>query len=141
MATITRKTDRKVLTEEDLMEMLNLIKKGLSYSAVAKQIGTTKNAVSGHVYRIKHRGMIVRKPRKVEIHKPRATKMKNIISLDMPQTPLELTIFELKNTSCRYMIGNHKYCGCGVFEQSYCQHHFIQCHDLSRSKKWKHLIK
>lgn len=134
MATITRKTECKVLTEEDLMEMLNLIKKGLSYSAVAKKIGTTRNAVSGHVYRIKHRGMIVRKPRKVEIHKPRATKIKNIVSLDMPQTPLGLTIFELKNTSCRYMIGNHKYCGCNSFKRSYCVTHYKECYQPKQRK-------
>ena len=139
MVSKVRKTTRKIATEEKRMMIFDLIKYGFSYSRVGELMGMSKNAVSGFVFRDKHKHPL--KEKIVSPHAHTVKKVKNIINLDMPQTPLGLTIFELKSDSCRYMIGHHKYCGAKEFEQSYCQHHFIQCHDLSRSKKWKTLIR
>ena len=136
MATKVRKTDRKMDDKERNLKMLDLIKSGLSYTEVGKMLGMTKNAVSGMVYRIKNRGWIS-KPKKLNPNKPKATKMKNIVSLDMPETPLGLTIFELKENTCRYMIGNHKYCGCTSFKRSYCVTHYLACHNPDSIKKRK----
>jgi hypothetical protein len=134
MATKVNKTDRKIGTKEKLEKMLDLINTGMSYSDVAKELGTTKNAVSGYVFRIKNRGWVT-KPKTENTHKPRVIKIRNKVSISMPPTTDGLTIFELNSNTCRYMIGHHKYCGHMHFKRSYCEYHFKECHDFSRGKK------
>lgn len=122
------KTSRVIANAEKRMMIFDLIKV-FSYSRVGELMGMSKNAVSGYVYRDKHH-----KPKKLEPHKSRATAIKNVINLDMPETNEGITIFELKNTSCRYMIGDHKYCGDKAFNRSYCESHYKACYVPNRKR-------
>ena len=125
------KTPRVIANAEKRMMIFDLIKYGFSYSRVGELMGMSKNAVSGYVYRDKHD-----KPKKLDPHKSRATAIKNVVSLDMPETNEGITIFELKHNSCRYMIGDHKYCGDTVLNRSYCETHYKACYvpNKKRSK-------
>ena len=121
------------LTTIELSNQINdLIKYGFTYTEVGKMYGKSKSAISGLVFRAKQMGY-VDGIKKLEPNKPKATKIKNKISLAMPPNTKGITIFKLKNTSCRYMIGNHKYCGHKDYKRSYCEYHYKICYQ--RKKK------
>ena len=126
-----RKTTRKNSTAEKRMMIFDLIKV-FSYSEVGEMMGMTKNAVSGFVFRDKQ-------PKKIRVSSPHAhtvKKVKNVINLDMPVINEGITIFELRETTCRYMIGNHKYCGDTVVMGSYCEGHAKDCLVIP-TKRWR----
>ena len=130
--TTYRKTTRKNSTAEKREQIFDLIKHGFSYSTVGEMMGMTKNAVSGFVFRDKQ-------PKKIRVSSPHAhtvKKVKNVINLDMPVINEGITIFELRETTCRYMIGDHKYCGDTVVMGSYCSGHAKDCLVIP-TKRWR----
>jgi len=130
MATI-RKTLRKNSTAEKRMMIFDLIKV-FSYSEVGELMGMSKSGVAGFVFRDKHK-----KPKRVSSpHAHTVKKVKNKINLDMPVVNEGITIFELKENTCRYMIGDHKYCGQDVALQSYCKAHAEACY-VTPKKRWR----
>lgn len=130
--TTYRKTLRKNSTASKREQIFALIDQGHTYEKVAEIMGNgmTRNAVSGFVYREKN------KRTKLNPHAHTVKKIKNKINLDMPVTSEGITIFELKENTCRYMIGNHKYCGQDVSLQSYCKAHAEACY-VTPKKRWR----
>ena len=120
------------ITDDIKLEIIRLIKTGLSQGKVAKQLGVTKNTVAGQWARYNARGGLLKKIRTPK--PPNKVKKIKLIPDEIIIAPGGLTIFELKNTSCRSMIGNHKYCGCGVFKRSYCVTHYKECYQPKQRK-------
>lgn len=110
------------IDESIILKMQELERNGLSHSEIANLMGKTKNSVTGALYRRKN------KIKSCNPHKGRATAIKNTVNLDMPITKDGITIFELKNSLCRAMIGHHKYCGHTEYKRSYCEKHFKEYH-------------
>lgn len=126
-----RKTPRKISTAEKRMMIFDLIKV-FSYSRVAEMMGdgATKNSIAGFVFRDKHKTPPIEKP--INHGKSRVRKVKTVI---IPEPTNEgITIFELKNDSCRFMIGDHKYCGKKEYKLSNCEFHFKMCRQPNRKK-------
>jgi hypothetical protein len=132
MATKVRKTNRRVANELKRTMIFDLIKHGFSYSRVGDMLGMTKNAISGFVFRDKHKKPP--KEKKLNPHKARVRKVKNVITFVMPEIGEGVTIFELKNDSCRAMIGNHKYCGNKSHSRSYCLTHYTEYYQHNQRK-------
>jgi hypothetical protein len=105
--------------------------KVFSYSETGEMMGTSKSAIAGFIFRNKHK-----QPPEPRVSSPHAHTVKKVINIvpAMPETNKGITIFELKNDSCRYMIGNHKYCGHKVFRLSNCEKHFKECRRVKRNK-------
>ena len=118
-------------TEERKEKIFALIKQGLSYTQIAELMGVTKNAISGFVYRDREKVPIKLDPTVAWVKK-----RKHKINLDMLVNADGITIFELKETTCRYMIGDHRYCGQIVAKIAYCQKHADDCYVIPK-KRWR----
>ncbi len=106
-------------------ELYELQKSGKTCEEIAKEVGLTKNAVVGKIYRHRKanniassKGSIYHNPKR----KPRVTT--NII-------PLNIDFIDLKNSQCRYPYGEGPYVFCGHPIQKwspYCPEHHSLCH-------------
>jgi hypothetical protein len=128
-----RKTNRKITTIEVANQIDDLIKYGFTYVEVGKMYNKSKSAISGLVYRAKHMGY-VDGVKNLDPSKSKVTAIKNIVE-PMPPTTEGITIFELREDTCRAIIGEHKYCGCKVFKLSNCEEHYRQYRQIERKKK------
>jgi hypothetical protein len=110
------KTTRTPIPEPDIIKMLELERTGLSHSKIAAIMGRTKNSVTGALNRRRA------KIKSCDTHIAKLKKPKNKIP---PLEKIEsgLTIFQLKEDTCRAIIGEHRYCGDIVRRGSYCRTH------------------
>lgn len=120
------------ITDEVKLEIIRLCKTGLSQGKVAKELNVTKNTVAGQWARYKARGGLLSLPKEIR-YKNRVKKVK-LIPNEIIITADGITIFELKNDSCRAIIGEHKYCGHKEHKRSYCEKHYKEYYQLERKK-------
>ena len=120
------------ISDEVKEEIIRLCKTGLSQGKVAKELNVSKNTVAGQWARYKARGNVLKKPRDA-IYRNRVKKIK-LIPKEIIITADGITIFELKNDSCRAMIGNHKYCGNKSHDRSYCLTHYTEYYQPNQRK-------
>lgn len=120
------------ITDEVKEEIIRLCKTGLSQGKVGKLLGVTKNTVAGQWNRYKERGFLLKKIRTPK--GPNKFKKMKLIPDEIIITSEGVTIFELKNDSCRAMIGHHKYCGHKSHNRSYCLTHYKEYYQPKQRK-------
>lgn len=139
----------------------------MTSSEIAKALHITRSAVMGRVSRLREKGVALRSIQKIkpaikrEVKTRRGWVMKKqpkpksapVISLDqftldIPEPPTDISIMELKENSCRYVIGSDRrrgalYCGKPKARRSYCEEHAKLCYvivPLERSDKRSSLL-
>lgn len=112
------------ITIDQIKELLN---DGLSYQKAADKLGVSKNVVMGRMSRHMKKYGDFTQIRRIKTKKHQFEHKKNTEGL---------TILELRNDSCRYMIGEHRYCGKDVKLQSYCEIHAKECY-ITPQKRWR----
>lgn len=115
-------------TEITIKEIKELLYEGLSYSKIADKLGVSKNVVIGRMSRYIKKGGDFTQIKKSKTKKHEFKHHKNPIG--------GISILELKNDTCRFMIGEHRYCGQGVAMQSYCESHAKECY-VTPKKRWR----
>lgn len=136
---------------EDLNDkIMKMWTEDMTSSEIASQIGMTRGAVMGKVYRLIRRGLLFKKTAgKGNItlkqpgveNKPAPKQVKKLrrispkyLAVKYDQPPKDgLTILELTENSCRYIIGNQPpeksvYCGKKKKVGSYCEDHARLCY-------------
>lgn len=101
----------------DIIE--KLYKEGRTYKEIGDFLGISRGAVAGRLKR--HRAWLL------------CGRDGTFRNIPMPKTKLPkigegITIMELKNDTCRYMIGDGRYCGHTTQNRSYCDHHHSICY-------------
>lgn len=140
-------------TDQIVGRLEELLRDGLTGSQIATELGTTRNAVIGKVYRTPYLnqiglgGGIGGRPSKLaqaadRRHKarrakqpPRAPRKKPVAVLTFEPVPLNLTLTELGPRNCRWPVNDaaigedHLFCGKEAEEcQPYCTHHARRAH-------------
>lgn len=117
--------DTKHITIKEIKELLY---EGLSYSKIADKLGVSKNVVIGRMSRYIKKGGDFSPSKKYKNIKHQIEHFADPIG--------GMSILELKNDSCRYMIGEHRYCGHDVTRGSYCTSHAKECY-VRPTKRWR----
>lgn len=112
-------------TEITIKQIQDLLLDGMTYQKIADKFGVTKNTVIGRMSRFRRAsGSDFAKSKKTKNIKHQVEHPKNIIG--------GIDILELKNDSCRFMIGEHRYCGQGIARKAYCLEHANRCYEGKR---------
>lgn len=134
-------------TEQNVERLKILVREGKTGSQIGKELGCTRNAVIGKIYRLGLKGPPQKpKQRASKLHpnrkyKPYTRKLKMVFDNHKPATievvPLNIPFLQIKDGQCRFICGEPDgvktlYCGRPVMgECSYCLGHFIATHDLT----------
>lgn len=112
-------------TEITIKQIQDLLLNGMSYQKIADKYGVTKNTVIGRMARFKRaNGSDFAKSKKHKTIKHQ---------VEHPANPIGgISILELKNDSCRFMIGEHLYCGQSIARKAYCLEHANRCYEGKR---------
>lgn len=114
--------------EITIKQIQDLLLDGLSYQKVADKLGVTKNVVIGRMSRYIKKGGDFARSKKSKTIKHQ---------VEHPVNPIGgISILDLRNDSCRFMIGEHRYCGQDVVMQSYCESHAKECY-ITPKKRWR----
>lgn len=132
-----------------IIEMWNA---GMTSGDIAHALKVTRNTIMGRVSRLRKKGVALRSIQKIqpaikrEVKTRRGWVMKKqpkpksapVISLDqfsfdMPEPPVNISIMELTERSCRYVIGSDQrrgaiYCGDTKHYRAYCKKHADLCY-------------
>jgi len=98
--------------------IMQLHKEGRTYQEIATFTGLSRGAVAGRLKR--HKAVLRGYTGNV--------KTIPVAKTPLPETTDGITIFELKNNTCRYIIGNSRYCGHTTQDRSFCDHHHSICY-------------
>lgn len=104
-------------------QILELIKKGFSYSEVAKKLGVTKGVVAGRIRRSRNKGLA-----RIPLEKKRVSKSSSI-AIDGSDF-IGVSIVDIKEHQCRFPNNNKHFCGKPVCKDNkfpfkdYCQDHY-----------------
>lgn len=141
-------------TELDALDrqIIGLWNDNLSGAQVAERLGMSRHSVLGKVYRLRLRGFKLREdhsrhrkhtkrarmpsvpmthPKGVAVEKPKPLPATKALPAE---ESLYLTLFQLRLTSCRYIITNERgyenvrYCGAPTKRGSYCRTHAALCY-------------
>ena len=116
----------------DENKLIKLWEKGLSGKEIALELGTTRSAVLGKIHRLREKYPISRRVN--------TSKMEPTMVAKQSDPPIEvfenhtfLTLFDLKRTSCRYIIHMDSpdgalYCGEVIDRGAYCKEHADRCY-------------
>lgn len=139
--------------QERVRQLETLYRDGLSFSLIAADIGVTRNAAIGKAHRMKlpkrveivqckayDRSKAVRSPRRGTF---RSVAIKTKSSEIVPNYDYNCTIYELRDTSCRWPLwgastphAHRLYCGVPDASVSkdvpYCRRHRLMCDEPSR---------
>jgi len=128
-------SQKRKMTEEIRRRIAELWNQGISSSSIAAEVGLTRNAVIGAVYRLRQRGEIMKtaeekRPRKVRPKKILAT-IKNMRKPHELGKPVGL--MKLTSQSCRFIVvegsvEETRYCNNPIDRSSYCSEHYRICY-------------
>lgn len=127
-------------TTEQQDEVARMLAAGLSFSRIADEFDTTRNAIAGVIHRNRILQMIARpaasrpSEKKVAMKKPELKLPPPPIVRPAPGPPpimRRVGLVELRRMECRWsveedldVIGHHRFCGAPTpFDQPYCPHH------------------
>ena len=117
------------LTNEDRQDIIALVKSGMTFSEVGKKYNKSRCSIAGIVYRYKDKPII---------KKPKTGAQKKVIKpIEIPNDDdiIGVSIFDLTEKSCRYMVGNKLYCGLRVDKKSMCSKHYSMCWTKPKKKE------
>lgn len=117
------------LTNEDRQDIIALVKSGMSYSEAGNKHNVSRSVVAGIIYRNKDKPIIKR---------PKTGAQKKVIKpIEIPNDDgiIGISIFDLTEKSCRYMVGNKLYCGLRVDKKSMCSKHYSMCWTKPKKKE------
>lgn len=131
--------DTPVWTEERLNKLKELWTKGLSISQIGEELGVSRNAIAGKVYRLD-----LPKRQSPISSKPAAKKQKAAAAIpelvDQADLPLKLALrnIDWSRSKCSWPIGDpkttaFKFCGKDVvIGKPYCNDHCFEAYTTSR---------
>jgi hypothetical protein len=142
------------LTNED-KEIIRLWDEGYTGSQIANEVGKTRNAIMGKIYRLRrHRVMT---PVSVDVKKHNPVKFvlvpkekpeapKRAIKEPRPAPPKEpspFAILDVLSGQCRYIVSgtssrDYVFCANKQDKRSYCQEHYNLCYVPSVPKRDRH---
>jgi hypothetical protein len=123
------------MTEEKRQRIAELWNQNMPSSKIAEEVGVTRNAVIGAIYRLRQRGEIIKTASEKRQYKPRAKKPLAIRkSFHKPSElgkPVEL--MKLTSQSCRFIVSEEGaehtlYCNNQIDRASYCTEHYKICY-------------
>ena len=117
------------LTEQDRQDIISLVKSGMSYTEVGKKYNKSRCSIAGIIYR--------NAPKRL-LKKPKTGAQKTIIKpieIQSDDGIIGVSIFDLTEKSCRYMVGNKLYCGLHVDKKSMCSKHYSMCWTKPKKKE------
>lgn len=110
-----------------IKEILELWNKKHTTTQIAKELGITRGAVAGHIFRARRDGMNVRERPAVIIRKPPTT------------VHFDNEITRLRIDSCRYILNDDMtkpvFCGDPISRRAYCETHAKLCYIVSERKR------
>lgn len=126
----------KAWTPEKETQLAELWGAGLTASEIAKKMGVSSRcAVIGKAHRLKLPSRAVPPALAQYAKKLKANKHK--IDLAPPPDPTDqgLSIMDLTEDTCRWMVGKHRYCGCQIMPGSpYCEAHDADAYVPTKKK-------
>jgi hypothetical protein len=110
-----------------IKEILELWNKNYTTTQIAKELGVTRGAVAGHIFRARRDGMGVKeRPAVVVRKKPTEVQFDNNIT-------------RLRIDSCRYILNDDMtkpiFCGDPISRRAYCETHAKLCYIVSEKRK------
>ena len=110
-----------------IKEILELWNKKYTTTQIAKELGITRGAVAGHIFRARRDGMNVRERPAVIIRKPPTT------------VHFDNEITRLRIDSCRYILNDDMtkpvFCGDPISRRAYCETHAKLCYVVSEKRR------
>jgi GcrA cell cycle regulator len=129
-------------TPEQDAEIVALWRKGLSGAAVGREVGRSKNAVVGRLWRIKatERQVVrVRVPKPKPAPKPKRVVLQFPVREYNPHKYRNVGLLDARADQCREIVGHDGlaiFCGEIIVEgSSYCQHHHTINYLPARARK------
>jgi hypothetical protein len=111
-----------------IKEIVELWNKKYTTNQIAKELGITRGAVAGHIFRARREGMNVRERPAVIIKKEKPTTVR-----------FDNEIIRLKIDSCRYIMNDDMtkpiFCGDTISRRAYCETHAKLCYIVSERKR------
>tara|TARA_R110000868_G_scaffold215749_1_gene465856 strand:+ start:1973 stop:2377 length:405 start_codon:yes stop_codon:yes gene_type:complete len=122
---------------------------GKSGTEIATLLHITRNAVIGHVTRMRERGVILRvaekktkrKGKRIVQERPTSAGWRKFVVEEPTPAPTDLTrrvsIMELQMSECRFVVGKDEdagalFCAEPVTQVSYCSDHYRMCYNPAR---------